>query len=179
VETSNITERGRGGPDVPPPNVQPAGAEVRLAGGDALQWGLASLLYSSLLLLLVPLGLLVLLVVPMFAEINPTWDTGGRIVSTLLIPLGTLLFDVLAMVSLVFGLAGLRVARARKQPAVLQSAGLLLGLGAVLGWVMNSVAAVMVLNSIWHIKTWCGGRLTTAAVPGPRGPGRGSCCCPP
>jgi hypothetical protein len=153
VDSTNITERGRGGADVPL-NVGPAETEVRLAGGDALQRGLASLLYSCLLLILVPLGLLVLLVVPMFAEINPAWDTGGRIVSTILIPLGTLLFDVLALVSLVFGLAGLRVARARKQPAVLQAAGLLLGLGSVLGWIMNSVAAVMVLNSIWHIKTW-------------------------
>jgi hypothetical protein len=154
VESTNITERGPGGAGAAPLAVQPAETEVRLAGSDALQWGLASLLYSSLLVLLVPLGLLVLLVVPMFAEVNPSWDATGRFVTTILLPSGTLLFDVLALVSPVFGVAGLRVARARRQPAVLQAAGLLLGLGAVLGWVMNTVAALFVLISIWHIKTW-------------------------
>jgi hypothetical protein len=152
VESSHITERGWGGADVPPPNVQRADAEVRLAGSDALQWGLASVLYSGLLVLLVPLGLAVLLLVPVMATVTPSWDASGRIATTVLVPLALFVFDVLALTGPVLAVAGLRVARAGRHSAVLAGTGLVLGLSAVCGWIMTTVAGVMVVVGIWHFK---------------------------
>jgi hypothetical protein len=148
VESSNITERGWGAADVPPtPNVQRPEAEVRLAGAAAFQWGLASALYSSLLVLLVPLSLLVLIGLTLIR----TFDEPGRITTTVLTSLGVLCFDVLALVSLGLAVLALRQAREQKQPAALPATGLLLGLGAVFGWALTTAAAVLVLVTIWHI----------------------------
>jgi hypothetical protein len=150
VDGTNITERGWGGADVPPaPNVQRPDAEFRL---DAFQWGLAALLYSGLILLLMPLGEIILLLVPMFASVNPSWDATGRVGSTILIPSGVLVFDVLALVGLVFGLVALRSARARQQPAALPAAALILGLGGVVAWALATATAILCLISIWHIR---------------------------
>jgi hypothetical protein len=148
VESSNITGRGWGAADVPPaPNVRLPEAEVRLAGGAALQWGLASALYSSLLVLLVPLSLLVLIGLTLIRS----FDEPGRLTTTILTTLGVFCFDILALVGVGLAVLALRQARAQRQPAALPVTGLLLGLGAVLGWALTMVAAVLVLVTIWHV----------------------------
>jgi hypothetical protein len=147
VESSNMTERGWGASEAPPtPNVRLPEPEVRLAGGVALQWGLASALYSSLLVLLVPLSLLVLIGLTLIRS----FDEPGRLTTTILTTLGVFCFDILALVGVGLAVLALRQARDQKQPAALPATGLLLGLGAVLGWALTTAAAVLVLVTIWH-----------------------------
>jgi hypothetical protein len=153
VDSTNITDRGWSGADVPPPpNVRRADADVPVAVNATFQGGLAAFLYSALMVLLVPLALLVLMVVPLLAEILPTWDMGGRIVSSIVMALGMICFDLLALVGLGFAGVSLRAARARRQPVALHAASLVLGLGAVFGWALASVAAFIIEFTLWHIK---------------------------
>ena len=97
-------------------------------------------------MLLVPLSLLVLIGLTLIRS----FDEPGRLTTTILTTLGVFCFDILTLVGVGLAVLALRQARAQKQPAALPATGLLLGLGAVFGWAIATVAAVLVLLTIWH-----------------------------
>ncbi len=119
------------------------------AAHTAAQWGLASLLVSSVSLLLAPLMILIVLALSLGRSTVEDWDTGSRVAACVLL-IGALFgLGLLGLFSLAFALTGLGWARARKLPLVLHVPGAVFGFIGLFCWVLVAVAVFLTVPSIW------------------------------
>jgi hypothetical protein len=124
--------------------IDETGSEIPDGGGHSGQWGLASVLLSSLVIILFPLAVLLLFAGMMGAYEDPfvesrDIDLG---VSALLVLVGGLLAT--AVFALVCGVVGLVIARHRRQSVGLSLAGVVSSIVAV---------AVAVMLLLIHLRS--------------------------
>jgi hypothetical protein len=118
--------------------VPSTGAQSRYAA----EWGLAALILSGILVLAAILALLaILLYVAMLNQLRPSRT--DVLLTAILACVLSGLFTAMTLLSIVFGLIGVRAAWRRCQPGGLPVAGLILSLFSVLLWAAVIVGLVM------------------------------------
>ena len=116
--------------------------------GQGAAWGLASLALGTAVFLAAP---------PMVIYLMLAWQTGPKrplrlgespaeSAFIILTVLGTILMLVLAGCGLRFGLKGRRIDRDNRRESPLPTAGILLGVGAVIAWVFVGTNIIFLLN---------------------------------
>jgi hypothetical protein len=131
------------------PETAPAAPRTPDAAARAAQWGLASLLFSGVLAVLIPLLTIMMLMIPIFAQVVSTWDRTGRLVATICVPLAVLGFDTMAVLAVLLAGLGERSARKQKLPAMLHLTGLILGFITLFWGLLATVAMFPILGGLW------------------------------
>jgi hypothetical protein len=110
-------------------------ANGAIPASAAAQWGLASLLLSGLMLLLVPLAGTILTLIPMSIASVSFWDRESITAASILMMVVIFGLTGLSVFTLVYGLAGWYWAATRRLPRALHVVGSVLGITGVLCWV--------------------------------------------
>lgn len=121
-----------------------------LAETPAADWGLASLLLGSVLLLMAPL---LLLVVAQGLPLGyPLWTTGELRLAIYLMQVAVSFMLLLCVVALVCGLKALRSATAQGRPLGLPTSGAVVCLVAAVLWIMVALGTALIAGRVRHLK---------------------------
>jgi hypothetical protein len=118
----------------------------------AAQWGLASMLLSCLVLLLVPLVGIVWTLIPMSIATVSFWDRSAITAASILMMLAVFGLTVLSVFTLIYGLAGWHWAATRKLPRALHVAASVVGIVGLLGWLPVLVITFVTAMSLHNIR---------------------------
>jgi hypothetical protein len=115
------------------------------------QWGLASLLYNGFMLLCMPMGGLIVTLLPLSIRIVDFWgktDVTAASVGLVVVPALMTLFTLIGMI---FAFSGWSVARSRNQPLALHVAAALISVLALMLWIGLLVICAIMSDGIWNI----------------------------
>jgi hypothetical protein len=116
-----------------------------LASGQSAQWGLAALCMGGLVTVLAPATLIVNILLAAFGPQQLHMAQPQIALSSYGLLLGLVLVMLLGLASVVFGVVGLAVARAREQSVALPLAGLLVSVVGLLLFLLTSIDTLFVL----------------------------------
>lgn len=109
---------------------------------DGATWGLASICFGGVALLVAPLILILNHLMSSFLPLSPRPLVGVVLILTLL---GVATMLGLAGFSIAFGLKGRRIGHDIRRDSPLATAGILLGTAAGIGWIIVSIQFFMIL----------------------------------
>jgi hypothetical protein len=137
--------------DVPGPlTVLPADGRDEMFA--TAQWGLASLLLSAVVLVLMPLLTVIATLIPMSVATVHFWGRGALVAASILLVLSGVAMAAVSLFALVFALASWSSARSRRLPQALQVAGTVLGGVALLCWLGYTIGSFFLAVGIHNIR---------------------------
>jgi hypothetical protein len=116
------------------------------------QWGLAALLLSAVVLLLMPLMSLIATLIPMSIATVPFWGRSSLVVASILLVVPGIVMTALSLFALIYALTGWSSARTRRRPQALQLCGTVLGGLALLVWVGYTIVSFFMAVGIHNIR---------------------------
>jgi hypothetical protein len=132
-----------------PPAVLPADGRDEMFA--TAQWGLASLLFSAVVLVLMPLMMVIATLIPMSVATVSFWGGPSLVAASILLVVAGVLMTALSLFALVFALAGWSSARSRRLPQALQVAGTVLGGMALLCWLSYLIGSFFLALGLHNI----------------------------
>jgi hypothetical protein len=117
------------------------------------QWGLASVLFNAVVLLIMPIASAGYAIVPISIRLVDFWDEDSLVATSILMVVIPAVGTAFTLIGLVFGFSGWFVAASRKQPQALHVAGSLLAILSLIFWVALIVVGAVLADGIWNITS--------------------------